>query len=137
MSERLRPALPEARFVLEAGRFLVGEAGGYVTRVVDRKESRGHTFLLVDGSLHHQLAASVTFGRVVRKNHPVAMANRMGVPGAETVSVVGVLCTPLDLLARAVCPLRAEIGDLVAVRQVGAYNGAVGVDRRPPGLHDR
>jgi diaminopimelate decarboxylase len=93
VSERLRPALPEARIVLELGRYLVGEAGVYVTRVVDRKESRGHTFLVVDGGLHHQLAASGNFGQIIRKNYPVALANRMGVPGTETVSVVGSLCT--------------------------------------------
>ncbi|MFE2972622.1 pyridoxal-dependent decarboxylase, exosortase A system-associated [Streptomyces sp. NPDC059340] len=119
MSERLRPALPEARILLELGRFLVGEAGGYVTRVVDRKESRSHTFLVVDGGLHHQLAASGNFGQAIHKNYPVAIANRMGVPGAETVSVVGCLCTPLD--ARDVCLPRAEIGDLVAVFQARAY----------------
>jgi diaminopimelate decarboxylase len=121
MSERLRPALPEARVVLELGRFLVGEAGVYVTRVVDRKESRGHTFLVVDGGLHHQLAASGNFGQVIPKNYPVAVANRMGAPDAETVSVVGCLCTPLDLLARDVRLPRADIGDLVAVFQAGAY----------------
>jgi diaminopimelate decarboxylase len=121
LSERLRPALPEARIVLELGRYLVGEAGTYVTRVVDRKESRGHTFLVVDGGLHHQLAASGNFGQIIRKNYPVTIANRMGVPGTETVSVVGCLCTPLDLLARDVCLPHAEIGDLVAVFQAGAY----------------
>jgi diaminopimelate decarboxylase len=89
------------------------------------------------GGLHHQLTASRNFGHVVRKNYPVTMANRMGVPGAETVSVVGCSCTPLALLARGVCPPRAEIGDLVAVFLAGAHDGAVGVDRRPPGLHDR
>ncbi|MFF4229384.1 hypothetical protein [Streptomyces sp. NPDC001820] len=152
MSERLRPALPEARILLELGRFLVGEAGGYVTRVVDRKESRSHTFLVVDGGLHHQLAASGNFGQVIRKNYPVTIAIRMGVPGAETVSVVGCLCTPLDLLARDVCLPRAEIGDLVgglsgprlrddgqshSVPRPSDTDGGVGVDRRPPGLHDR
>jgi diaminopimelate decarboxylase len=121
LTERLRPALPEARLVLELGRYLVGEAGVYITRVVDRKESRGHIFLVVDGGLHHQLAASGNFGQIIRKNYPVAIANRMGVPGTETVSVVGCLCTPLDLLARDVCLPRAEIGDLVAVFQAGAY----------------
>jgi hypothetical protein len=99
-------------------------------------------FAIADGMLHigglqHQLAASGNFGQVVGKNCSVAMANRMGVPGAETVSVLGCVCTPLALLARGVCPPRAEIGDLVAVSQAGAYDGAVGVDRRPPGLHDR
>lgn len=90
---RLGGGSQQARIVLELGRFLVGEAGGYVTRVVDRKESRGHTFLVVDGGLHHQLAASGNFGQVIRKNYPVAIANRMGVPGAEIVSVSGA-CAP-------------------------------------------
>ena len=121
LSERLRPALPDARVVLELGRYLVGEAGVYVTRIVDRKESRGQTFLVVDGGLHHQLAASGNFGQVIRKNYPVAIANRMNAPDTETVSVVGCLCTPLDLLARDVRLPRAEIGDLVAVFQAGAY----------------
>jgi len=89
------------------------------------------------GGLHHQLAASGNFGRVVRRNYPVAMAKRMDIPGAETASGVGCLCTPLDLLAPGVCPPGAETGDLVAVLQASAHDGAVGVDRRPPGLHNR
>ncbi|MFD9212737.1 hypothetical protein ACFVY9_06370 [Streptomyces sp. NPDC059544] len=81
---------------------------------------------IVDGGLHHQLAASGNFGQVIRKNYPVAIANRMGVPGAEAVSVVGCLCTPLDLLARDVCLPRGEIGDLVAVFQARAYGMTAG-----------
>jgi diaminopimelate decarboxylase len=121
LTEQLRPALPEARIVVELGRYLVGEAGVYVTRVVDRKQSRGRTFLVVDGGLHHQLAASGNFGQVIRKNYPIVVANRMDAPRDETVSVVGRLCTPLDLLAREVPLPRAEIGDLVAIFQAGAY----------------
>jgi diaminopimelate decarboxylase len=124
----VRPKLPDARVNLELGRFLVGEAGIYVTRVVDRKESRGKVFLVVDGGLHHQLAASGNFGQVIRRNYPVAIGNRMGVgPDAghdadtETTSVVGVLCTPLDVLADSVELPVAEIGDLVVVFQAGAY----------------
>ena len=78
---------------------MVGEAGFYVTRVVDRKESRGKTFLVVDGGMHHQLAASGNFGQAIRRNFPVAIANRRDDHATETVSVVGCLCTPLDLLA--------------------------------------
>ena len=70
------PHLPEARVVIELGRYIVGESGFYVTRVVDRKESRGKTFLVVDGGMHHQLAASGNFGQVIRRNYPVAIANR-------------------------------------------------------------
>jgi diaminopimelate decarboxylase len=121
LAGRLRPALPEARVVVELGRYLVGEAGVYLTRIVDRKRSRGRTFLVVDGGLHHQLAASGNFGQVIRKNYPVAVANRMDAPRTEVVSVVGRLCTPLDLLAHEVALPRAEPGDLIAIFLAGAY----------------
>jgi diaminopimelate decarboxylase len=117
----IRPALPDARVVIELGRYIVGESGFYVTRVVDRKESRGKTFLVVDGGLHHQLAASGNFGQVIRRNYPVAVGGRNADEPTETVSVVGCLCTPLDLLAdRASLPF-ADVGDLVVVFQAGAY----------------
>jgi diaminopimelate decarboxylase len=116
----LRPALPEARVVIELGRYLVGEAGVYLTRVVDRKVSRGTTFLVVDGGLHHQLAASGNFGQAIRRNYPLALASAPGGP-EETVTVVGCLCTPLDLLGDRVSLPGAAIGDLVAIFQAGAY----------------
>jgi diaminopimelate decarboxylase len=117
----IRPGLPEARVVMELGRYIVGEAGFYVTRVVDRKESRGKTFLVVDGGMHHQLAASGNFGQVIRRNYPVAIGSRTGDDSTEAVSVVGCLCTPLDLLADGAMLPRADIGDLVVVFQAGAY----------------
>ena len=117
----LRERLPDARVVIELGRYLVGEAGVYVTRIVDRKCSRGKVFLVVDGGLHHQLAASGNFGQVVRRNYPIALANRVEEPGTETVTVVGCLCTPLDLLGDDVTLPYARIGDLVAIFQAGAY----------------
>ncbi|WP_086850961.1 pyridoxal-dependent decarboxylase, exosortase A system-associated [Amycolatopsis kentuckyensis] len=116
----LRPALPEARVVIELGRYLVGEAGVYLTRVVDRKVSRGTTFLVVDGGLHHQLAASGNFGQAIRRNYPLDLASAPGGP-EETVTVVGCLCTPLDLLGDKVSLPGAAIGDLIAIFQAGAY----------------
>ena len=113
--------LPEARIVIELGRYIVGECGVYVTRIVDRKESRGKTFLLVDGGLHHQLAASGNFGQVIRRNYPLAIGNRMDENATEIASVVGCLCTPLDLLGDSVTLPAAEIGDIVVVFQAGAY----------------
>jgi diaminopimelate decarboxylase len=92
-----------------------------VTRVVDRKVSRGRVYLVVDGGLHHQLAASGNFGQVIRRNYPIVVANRMQQADLESVSVVGCLCTPLDLLGDNIALPRAEIGDLVAVFQAGAY----------------
>jgi diaminopimelate decarboxylase len=117
----IRPQLPDARVVVELGRYIVGECGVYVTRVVDRKESRGKTFLVVDGGLHHQLAASGNFGQVIRRNYPLAIGGRIDVEPAEQVTVVGCLCTPLDLLGDNVSLPRAEIGDLVVIFQAGAY----------------
>ena len=113
--------LPEAQLVIELGRYMVGEAGIYVSKVIDRKISRGHVFLVTDGGLHHQLAASGNFGQVIRKNYPVAIATRMNASEHETASVVGPLCTPLDLLGDKMDLARAEVGDLVAVFQSGAY----------------
>ena len=117
-----RPAiLAETRFAIELGRWLVAEAGVYLARVIDRKESGGETFLVLDGGLHHQLAASGNFGTVVRRNYPLAVAHRMGEPATETVSVVGPLCTPLDRLGDRVALPHADVGDLVAVFLAGAY----------------
>jgi diaminopimelate decarboxylase len=114
-------SLRDTSFILELGRFLVGECGVYLTRVVDRKVSRGKTFLVVDGGLHHMLAASGNFGQLLRRNYPVAVAHRFGAEAEEVVSVVGCLCTPLDLLADEVALPRAEVGDLIAIFCAGAY----------------
>lgn len=120
-AEKVQAAMPDARMVLELGRYLVGEAGVYVCRIVDRKVSRGTTFLVTDGGLHHQLVASGNFGQVLRRNFPVAIANRMGSKAVESVNITGCLCTPNDVLARDVAVPAAEIGDYVAVLQSGAY----------------
>jgi diaminopimelate decarboxylase len=117
-----RPAILAASgFAIELGRWLVGESGVYLTRIVDRKESHGKTFLVTDGGMHHQLAASGNFGQVVRRNYPVAIASRFGAAAEEEASIVGCLCTPLDRLADDVMIPRCEVGDLVAVFLAGAY----------------
>jgi diaminopimelate decarboxylase len=113
--------LPQAQVVLELGRFLVGESGVYVCRVIDRKISRGHVFLVADGGLHHHLAASGNFGQVIRKNYPVVVGNRVRGNTRELASVVGPLCTPLDVLADNLELAQAGPGDLIAVYQSGAY----------------
>ncbi len=106
--------------IIELGRYLVGEAGLYVTRITDRKVSRGTTYLITDGGLHHHLAASGNFGQAVRRNYPITIGNRLG-EYTEKVSVVGPLCTPLDILAKNMNLPKAGIGDLVVVFQSGAY----------------
>ncbi|MET3709424.1 diaminopimelate decarboxylase [Sphingomonas trueperi] len=114
----------DTQYAIELGRWLVGEAGIYLARVIDRKESQGETFLVVDGGLHHHLAATGNFGTVVRRNYPVAVAHRMQDAPEEVVTVVGPLCTPLDRLADRVALPRAEVGDLIAIFASGAYGAS-------------
>jgi diaminopimelate decarboxylase len=121
LQSRLQVSLPEAQLVLELGRYLVGEAGVYICKVIDRKISRGEVFLVTDGGLHHHLAASGNFGQVIRKNYPVVIATRVVGHEREIASVVGPLCTPLDLLGARMDLAKAGPGDLVAVLQSGAY----------------
>jgi diaminopimelate decarboxylase len=123
ISQRAKSELPQADLVVELGRYLVGEAGVYITRVVDRKVSRGQVFLVTDGGLNHHLSASGNFGQVIRKNYPVAVSRPGGGP-TEVVSVVGPLCTPLDLLADRMPLTEAREGDLVVVFQSGAYGAS-------------
>jgi diaminopimelate decarboxylase len=108
-------------YAVELGRWIVAETGVYLTRVIDRKESGGEIFLVVDGGLHHQLAATGNFGTVVRRNYPVALARDVLGAAEETVSIVGPLCTPLDRLADRIGFSRAEVGDVIAVFLAGAY----------------
>ena len=116
-----RARLGEAEVVIELGRYLVAEAGIYVCEVVDKKASRGQTYLVTNGGLHHHLAASGNFGQVIRKNYPVVTAHRVHAGTRELVSVVGPLCTPLDILAERMELGAAEVGDLMVVLQSGAY----------------
>jgi diaminopimelate decarboxylase len=121
LETKIRPRFPLARVIIELGRYIVGECGVYVTRILDRKESRGRVYLVVDGGLHHQLAASGNFGQVIRRNYPVVIGNRMDEEATEMANVVGKLCTPLDVLGDRVLLPSADIGDLVVVFQAGAY----------------
>ena len=124
LAERLaarEPVLAGTRFAIELGRWLVAECGAYLTRVIDRKVSMGETFLVCDGGLHHQLAATGNLGTVVRRNYPIALASAMGASATEEVSVVGPLCTPLDRVGDHVGLPHAEPGDLIAVFLAGAY----------------
>ena len=122
--ERARTELPEVSFVIELGRYFVGEAGVYITRIVDRKVSRGQVFLVADGGLHHHLSASGNFGQVIRKNYPVTIGNRVASTDREQASLVGPLCTPLDLLADRMDLPVARVGDLAVVFQSGAYGAS-------------
>jgi diaminopimelate decarboxylase len=118
---RTEAAFLGTRFLLEPGRFLVGEAGIYLTRIIDIKESRGKHFLIIDGGMNHHLAASGNLGQTIKRNYPIILPEKLDYPLQATFDVVGPLCTPLDTLGRGVGLPDAEIGDLVAIMQSGAY----------------
>lgn len=120
----LPASLADAHLCIELGRYLVGLAGVYLCRIVDRKVSHGEVFLVTDGGLHHQLAASGNFGTVIRRNYPAAIATRFDSPADEVQNVVGCLCTPLDKLADKAFLPHAEVGDLVAIFCAGAYGAS-------------
>lgn len=122
--DTLPDSLSGTHFCIELGRYLVGEAGVYLTRIVDRKISHSETFLITDGGLHHQLAASGNFGTVIRRNYPVAIATKFGAEPEEVASIVGCLCTPLDKLSDQAHLPRADVGDLVAIFCAGAYGAS-------------
>ena len=115
------PFFANTRFIIEPGRFLVAEAGIYLTRVLDVKVSRGKTFVIVDGGMNHHLAASGNLGQTIKRNFPVTIANKLQEVESDTVDIVGPLCTPLDVIARSLAAPRVEIGDLVAILHSGAY----------------
>ncbi|MET0012485.1 MAG: pyridoxal-dependent decarboxylase, exosortase A system-associated [Sedimenticola sp.] len=119
--DQYKPLFPKAEVVIELGRYLVGEAGVYICEVIDKKVSRNEIFLITNGGLHHHLAASGNFGQIIRKNYPVAVANKMSGEKTEIVDIVGPLCTPLDILANKVELPNVHIGDLICVFQSGAY----------------
>jgi len=118
---KAEPLFEATRFIVEPGRYLVGEAGIYVTRITDIKVSRGKTFLIADGGMNHHLAASGNLGQVIKRNFPLALLNRIDSAEQGKADVVGPLCTPLDVLGRDVQLPAAEIGDLIGVFQSGAY----------------
>jgi diaminopimelate decarboxylase len=115
------PIFASTTFIVEPGRFLIGEAGVYVTRVIDVKVSRGKKFIILDGGMHHHLAASGNLGQTIKRNFPMAFLTRLGEPAVESADVCGPLCTPLDTLARDLSVPEVRIGDLVGVLQSGAY----------------
>ena len=120
--EEAEPSIFETtRFLIEPGRYLVGDCGVYVARVLDVKTSRGKRFVVIDGGMHHHLAASGNLGQVIKKNFPIVAASRMNAESASPAEVVGPLCTPLDTLGRGLDLPELEPGDLVAVLQSGGY----------------
>jgi len=117
---RFQQSFPGVRLVMELGRFVVAEAGIYVAKVRYVKTSRGKTYVLVSGGMnHHQGTTSV--GSVLKDHFPIRVLNKMDHAAASPVVVCGPLCTPADILGRAVGLPPVEAGDLIGIMNSGAY----------------
>ena len=116
------PLTARTRVLLEPGRFLVGPAGAYVARVVDRKCVAGHHVVVLDGGIHHVLRPALT-GQEHRVR--VLTGQSAGASGGAAqrfpVTVAGPLCSGLDVFAQSAVMALPDPGDLVAVLDVGAY----------------
>lgn len=122
------PVFKDKNIIIELGRYLVGEAGIYISKVIDKKDSRGHTYLITDGGLHHHLSNSGNFGQIIRKNYPILISRQKDTQETENITIVGPLCTPLDILANKMILPKAEINDFVVVLQSGAYGKTASPD---------
>jgi diaminopimelate decarboxylase len=117
------PVLANARLLLEPGRFLVGPAGAYLARVVDRKTVDGTFVVILDGGVHHLLRPAL-----VGQEHRLRAFGARGddaasatAPRMVPVTVAGALCSGLDVFSQSAVMTPPEVGDLVAVLDVGAY----------------
>jgi diaminopimelate decarboxylase len=114
------PILASARLLLEPGRFLVGAAGAYLARVVDRKTVDGSVVVILDGGVHHLLRPAL-----VGQEHRIrSLSTRADVAGngrIAPVTVAGPLCSGLDVFSQAAVMSPPDVGELIAVLDVGAY----------------
>lgn len=125
----------KVRFIAESGRYLTSAAGTFVTRVTDVKESRGRCFVLAPGALNNFLRPAITS---LLASLPQAVPGPLEplysgpdsfalfMPGREgedtvPVTVSGTLCTALDCMAASAMLPLPRIGDLLCVRNAGAY----------------
>jgi diaminopimelate decarboxylase len=128
--DRLRelPALVGCEFVLETGRYLVAEAGVYLTKVISAKRSRGTEIRICDGGINHNLAAGGHLGSVIPRNYRIVKISKGNVEshGSATAArapfdLCGPLCTSIDLFGRAIALPELNIGDVLAIQCTGAY----------------
>jgi len=132
IAEKTNPALDAlksdstfaaADLVLEMGRYLIGEAGIYMMRVIRKKRSRGVDICICDGGMHHHLGAAGHLGTLIQRNYQMfKVSEDQNDAGAEQAyNLVGPLCTTIDTLGRQVKFDGLDAGDLIGIRCSGAY----------------
>jgi diaminopimelate decarboxylase len=120
---RALPRFKGAEFRLEIGRLLVGEAGYFLTRVRRMKHSRGKEIGICDGGLNNHLAACGHFGSIIHRNYIIEKIGETNGQNAPLVpfDVFGPLCTTIDQLARDIKFSSLNTGDILVIRNSGAY----------------
>ena len=130
VAERANPALDALKsdrvfaateLVLETGRYLVGEAGVYLTRVVRTKRSRGVDIGICDGGMNHHLGAAGHLGAVIQRDYRMFKVTGDDTDDEKGYTLVGPLCTTIDTLGRHVKFRGLEAGDVIGIRSSGAY----------------
>ena len=104
------------RLLVEPGRFLVGPAGTYLTRVIDRKRVGRRDVVIVDGGIHHLLRPALVGGQ-----HRIVNTSATSAAPTGNLTVAGPLCSGLDVLGADVTLANPNVGDLLAVLDTGAY----------------
>ncbi len=104
-------------FILEIARYLMASSGSYITKVLDKKMSRGTLFLITDGGIHHFMRKAL-----FDSNHSAEVLQSTISYQKETVHVTGCLCTSIDRLLTEVALPKASIGDYIRIKKAGCYS---------------
>lgn len=105
------------KFILEMGRYIVCEAGMYVSEILDIKESQGSRVVIVNGGVHHLY-------RTPAMQDASKFLRVLGKESSETMptTLAGQLPTPIDIIVRdAEVAIDLQIGDYIVIKNCGAY----------------
>jgi len=105
----------------ELGRYIIGNAGRYLAKVVDIKVSRGEKFITLDGGVNHFMRYVMT-----EANHRVSLLNSIS-KDLEAAEICGQTCTPYDVISISDMPKNIAIGDVIVLEDAGAYGWSMGI----------
>lgn len=109
--------------IVEIGRYLVGESGVYISKVIDTKVSGGKRFAIIDGGTHHILRQFLQWANAFVDVIP---QNENQKYRRERISLGGPLCTPSDFLIRDAMIPAIHVDDILVFQNCGAYAFSTG-----------
>jgi diaminopimelate decarboxylase len=104
-------------FFIESGRFLTAKSGIFITKVIDIKINFSQKFVLLNGGTNFFAIHNKSMGF---KFAPIRVFNKKN-EDLEKVTLVGNLCTTIDILAKDIYLPKIQIGDYILFYQAGAY----------------